>query len=81
MQIYLVWNSPASKMDAIREELEYEYLNGESDSFSRGYGHQNGYTESRSEYEDVSELKQNLRAAMKGARHRIAALRVDLEQK
>lgn len=74
----------ASKMDAIHEG--FEYLDNSDDlSFTRSYsGLVNGYSEHKADFEDrhdATEIKQNLRAAMKGARHRIANLRLDLEEK
>lgn len=68
-------------MDSIHEG--YEYLdNGEELSFSRNHsGLVNGYSEHKPDFEDPTEIRQNLRNAMKGARQRIANLRLDLEEK
>ena len=68
-------------MDSIHEG--YEYLdNGEELSFSRNHsGLVNGYSEHKPDFEDPAEIRQSLRNAMKGARQRIANLRLDLEEK
>lgn len=68
-------------MDSIHEGFEY-LDNGEDLSFSRNHsGLVNGYSEHKPDFEDPTEIRQNLRAAMKGARQRIANLRLDLEEK
>lgn len=68
-------------MDSIQESFEYPD-NEEDFSFSRGHsGLVNGYSEPKPDFDDANEIKHNLRAAMKGARHRIANLRLDLEEK
>ena len=67
-------------MDAIHESSDY-FDNGEDFSFTRSHsGLVNGYSD-KPDFDDPSEIKQNLRAAMKGARQRIANLRLDLEEK
>lgn len=68
-------------MESIHEELEY--LDNSADlSFTRGHsGLVNGYSEHKPDLDDPGEIRQNLRAAMKGARHRITNLRLDLEEK
>lgn len=74
-------NSVASKMDSIHETFDY-LDNSEDLSFARGHGGLvNGYSEHSPEFDDANEIKRNLRAAMKGARQRIANLRLDLEEK
>ena len=68
-------------MHSLHESLEY-LDNGEDFSFARGHGGLvNGYSEQKPEFDDANEIKHNLRAAMKGARQRIANLRLDLEEK
>ncbi|KAL9957946.1 hypothetical protein ACROYT_G034905 [Oculina patagonica] len=67
-------------MDAIHESFEY-LDNSEDGSFARNHsGLVNGYSD-KPDFEDPGEIRQNLRAAMKGARQRIANLRLDLEEK
>ena len=41
----------------------------------------NGYSDHKPDFDDANEIRQNLRSAMKGARQRIANLRLDLEEK
>ena len=68
-------------MDSMQDSFEY-LDNGEDFSFKRGHsGLVNGYVEPKPDFEDANEIRHNLRAAMKGARQRIANLRFDLEEK
>ena len=68
-------------MDSMQDSFEY-LDNGEDFSFKRGHsGLVNGYAEPKPDFEDANEIRHNLRAAMKGARQRIAHLRFDLEEK
>lgn len=68
-------------MDSIHDSFEY-LDNSEDLSFTRSHGSLvNGYSEHKPDFDDANEIKHNLRAAMKGARHRIANLRLDLEEK
>ncbi|KAK2560592.1 Mirror-image polydactyly gene 1 protein [Acropora cervicornis] len=68
-------------MDSMQDSFEY-LDNGEDFSFKRGHsGLVNGYAEPKPDFEDANEIRHNLRAAMKGARQRIANLRFDLEEK
>lgn len=68
-------------MESIHEGLEY-LDHSTDDSFTRGHsGLVNGYSEHKSDLENPGEIRQNLRAAMKGARQRITNLRLDLEEK
>lgn len=68
-------------MDSMQDSFEY-LDNGQDFSFKRGHsGLVNGYAEPKPDFEDANEIRHNLRAAMKGARHRIANLRFDLEEK
>lgn len=68
-------------MDSMQDSFEY-LDNGEDFSFKRGRsGVVNGYAEPKPDFEDANEIRHNLRAAMKGARQRIANLRFDLEEK
>ena len=66
------------KMDAIREEFEFD----EHNSFGYGNsGAMNGHADDRRDYSDVTEIKQNVRNAMKEARRKITSLRLDVEEK
>ncbi|XP_015766575.1 PREDICTED: mirror-image polydactyly gene 1 protein homolog [Acropora digitifera] len=68
-------------MDSMQDSFEY-LDNSEDFSFRRGHsGLVNGYAEPKPGFEDANEIRHNLRAAMKGARQRIANLRFDLEEK
>ena len=68
-------------MDAIHEEFEY-LDNNDDPPFTRGhYSLMTSHSEQNANLEDATERKQNLRAAMKRARQRIANLRLDLEEK
>lgn len=68
------------KMDVIHESFDY-LDNSEDLSFTRNHsGLVNGYSD-KPDFEDPAEIRQNLRNAMKGARQRIANLRLDLEEK
>ena len=68
-------------MDSIHDSFDYQD-NSEDFTFTRGHsGMVNGYSERKPDFDDANEIKQNLRAAMKGARQRIANLRLDLEEK
>ena len=64
-------------MDAKREDFDFGVANGDP----RLYSPRSSFRGGRDEYEDVSGLRQNLRSAMRGARQKIAGLRVDLEEK
>ena len=68
-------------MDSFHDSFDYPDDSGDL-SFTRNHGGMaNGYSNHKPEFEDANEIKQNLRAAMKGARQRIANLRLDLEEK
>lgn len=56
--------------------------NEEDFLFLRGYsGLVNGYFEFKFDFDDVNEIKYNLRVVMKGVWYRIVNLRLDLEEK
>ena len=68
-------------MDSIHESFEY-LDNSEDLSFNRSHSSMvNGYSDHKPDFDDANEIRQNLRSAMKGARQRIANLRLDLEEK
>ena len=74
-------HTTASKMDSIHESFEY-LDNSEDLSFNRSHSSMvNGYSDHKPDFDDANEIRQNLRSAMKGARQRIANLRLDLEEK
>lgn len=75
---YSVLDSVHRKMDAIREEFEFDEHN------SRGYGTSrtmSNYNDGSEDFSDVAEIKQNVRNAMKEARRKITTLRLDVEEK
>lgn len=63
-------------MDSIREELNY--FPSKSDSYHRRYRSSNDLIEER---EEVDEIRQNVRNAMKEARRKMTNLRHDAEDK
>ena len=78
---FLSAHTTASKMDSIHESFEY-LDNSEDLSFNRSHSSMvNGYSDHKPDFDDANEIRQNLRSAMKGARQRIANLRLDLEEK
>lgn len=63
-------------MDSIREELNY--FPSQSDSFHRKYRSPQDLVEER---EEVDEIRQNVRNAMKDARRKMTNLRHDADEK